>query len=111
MFYILLITIYVLCIVPIKDLPVVDFSYIDKIEHLLVFFLLTANFYFCYFSKIKFKEIFILLLSYGFLIEITQLFIKYRSFELLDLLADIAGIFLFFMLKYIIKITRKSFLR
>jgi|TARA_B110000305_G_C19331364_1_gene584134 VanZ family protein len=33
-----------------------------------------------------------MVLSYGILIEVVQLYLPYRSFEFLDILADVSGI-------------------
>jgi len=41
-----------------------------------------------------------LLVLYGVIIEVVQFFLPYRSFSLLDLLADLAGIALFLVLKH-----------
>lgn len=67
----------------------------DKLAHLFGFYVLALLADFSYprsgfgLSKI------LPLLSYGLLIEIVQFFIPYRSFSLLDLAADGAGLMLY----------------
>ncbi len=63
----------------------------DKLLHAAVFSLIT---FLAYASKFDVNRItiFISLILYGMLIEITQNYLSYRSFELYDLLSDIIGI-------------------
>ena len=50
---------------------------------------------------------FLLLCSYGILIEVVQSFIPYRSGSLDDVVADIAGILTFYLVHYLyLKVTR-----
>ena len=64
----------------------------DKLSHFLAFFTLAFLIDFSFpkkdFGYMKFFE----LLSYGFLIEIIQYFIPYRSFSLYDMLANGTGL-------------------
>lgn len=70
----------------IKDLPEV---LSDKVIHIVVFTLWT-----CWLSGqfISFFKIFFYTSIFGFLIEVIQYFLSYRSWELLDLLANEIGI-------------------
>jgi len=63
----------------------------DKLLHAAVFSLIT---FLAYASKFDINRItiFIGLILYGLLIEITQNYLSYRSFELYDLLSDIVGV-------------------
>ena len=46
--------------------------------------------------------LYVIVLSYGILIEMVQLYLPYRSFEFLDILADFSGIlFTSFFLKFV----------
>ena len=48
--------------------------------------------------------VYVIVLSYGILIEVVQLYLPYRSFEFLDILADFGGIlFASFFLKFVKK--------
>jgi VanZ family protein len=67
----------------------------DKLAHLMTFFGLALLTDFA-FPRWRFGWTKILpLLAYGLLIEIIQLFLPYRTFSLLDLTADAAGIVLY----------------
>ena len=72
----------------IKDLPEL---LTDKVIHIGVFILWT-----CWLSGqfISFFKIFFYTSIFGFLIEVIQYFLPYRSWELLDLLANEIGIFI-----------------
>ncbi len=63
----------------------------DKLLHLGCFFYLTLV---TWLSRIIHKEflLYVIVLGYGILIEIVQIYIPYRSFEFLDIFADFAGI-------------------
>jgi VanZ family protein len=64
----------------------------DKILHFLCFAYLTIL---CKFARFFDQDIwvYVIVLGYGILIEIVQLYIPHRSFEFLDILADLIGIF------------------
>ena len=72
----------------IEDLPEL---LTDKVIHIVVFILWT-----CWLSGqfISFFKIFFYTSIFGFLIEVIQYFLPYRSWELLDLLANEIGIFI-----------------
>ena len=63
----------------------------DKILHFLCFAYLTIIFKFARFTDQDFW-VYVIVLGYGILIEIVQMFLPYRSFEFLDILADFIGI-------------------
>ena len=67
----------------------VNFS--DKLLHFLCFLYLTTI---SWLSRIIYKELwlYVIVLAYGILIEIVQIYIPYRSFEFLDIFADFLGI-------------------
>jgi VanZ family protein len=74
----------------------------DKLSHGLTFLLLSllADFS-CPESKFTFRKV-SPLVAYGVLIECIQYFLPYRSFSVLDILADIAGIALYAMVSPLI---------
>jgi len=76
------------------EYPVVE-NINDKVSHILAFYVL-ALFGDFSFPEHKFDpgKIF-LLLAYGLFIEIIQYFLPYRTFSLLDLLADAVGLVLY----------------
>ena len=63
----------------------------DKFLHFGCFAYLTVTFWL---SRIINKEfwVYVIVLGYGILIEIVQIYIPYRSFEFLDIFADFIGI-------------------
>ena len=62
-----------------------------KLLHFSCFAYLTILFSF---AKIATQDfwLYVMVLSYGILIEVVQLYLPYRSFEFLDILADVSGI-------------------
>ena len=73
----------------------------DKLLHFSCFACLTILFSF---AKIVTQDfwLYVMVLSYGILIEVVQLYLPYRSFEFLDILADFSGIlFASFLMKFI----------
>ncbi len=76
----------------------------DKINHLIAFFVLSL---FCQFSfpqKTVLYTTFLPLLSYAFFIEIVQYYLPYRTFSLLDVVADVFAVIAYLILsKLLIK--------
>lgn len=64
----------------------------DKLLHFLCFAYLTLIFKLTQFIQQDFW-LYVIVLAYGILIEIVQMYIPYRSFEFFDILADLMGIF------------------
>ena len=80
---------------------VVPSSLNDKVLHLTCFFYLTTL---TWFAKILDQDlwVYVIVLAYGILIEVVQRYIPYRSFELLDILANFTGILLAsFLIKFV----------
>ncbi len=69
----------------------------DKIHHFLSYFL-TSAFGFLAYSDKKFLKLFLFLLSLGFFLELFQLWIPNRYFELLDLVANFSGVLSSFLI-------------
>ena len=89
---ILAISIVVISILSIQHLevePSVNLN--DKLLHFSCFLYLTII---SWLSRIIYKELwlYVIVLGYGILIEIVQIYIPYRSFEFLDIFADFLGI-------------------
>ena len=89
---ILLISIVSISILSIQEIEVqssVNFS--DKLFHFFCFLYLTII---SWLSRIIYKELwlYVIVLAYGILIEIVQIYIPYRSFEFLDIFADFLGV-------------------
>ena len=78
------------------DASTAKFLLQDKLLHFLVFTVIT---FLAYASNFKIKRIFLflLLILYGFLIEVIQNSLEYRTFELYDLLSDIIGVIVGYM--------------
>ena len=89
----------VLFFIPSQDLPNIHFSALDKIVHLLIYFLLINLWLFFLYKKNNFqlnnKKILILLLSvllYGIIVEILQgLLTISRSADIFDVAANLLG--------------------
>ena len=79
-------------------------NFSDKLLHFLCFLYLTIV---AWLGRIISKEflLYVIVLAYGILIEIVQIYLPYRSFEFLDIFADFigisAGIFFINFLKYL----------
>lgn len=69
----------------------------DKVNHLLAF--MSLAFLFDYSFPLKTKQLVIILLGFGLLIELIQSTIPHRQADIGDLLADSVGIFLFVIMK------------
>jgi VanZ family protein len=96
LFWSFFIFITVLAFIP-QSIKVVP-RYSDKFNHLVAFFILTmlGNFAF---NKPLLK-LSLYLLSFGFFIELVQFFLPYRRFSLIDLCADLIGIFVFVIIQF-----------
>ena len=86
---ILYLFVFIFAIFPISDSGV-QIPYQDKLLHILVFFFLSISTLIA-FENLTLSNAFFLLASFGLFIEIAQFFIPFRSFEFLDLIADIIG--------------------
>ena len=102
---ILVISILLISILSIQEIePEYSVNYNDKLLHFFCFLYLTTI---CWLSRIVHKDLwlYVIVLAYGILIEIVQIYIPYRSFEFLDIFADFigisAGIFFINFLKYL----------
>ena len=89
---ILLISIVLISFFSIQEIEtqsLVHFS--DKLLHFFCYLYLTII---SWLSRIIYKELwlYVIVLAYGILIEIIQIYIPYRSFEFLDIFADFLGI-------------------
>ena len=86
------ISIVLISILSVQEIEIqssVNFS--DKFLHFSCFLYLTII---SWLSRIIYKELwlYVIVLAYGILIEIVQIYIPYRSFEFLDIFADFLGI-------------------
>ena len=85
-FYIL---IFVLAIIPPSE-GQISFPYLDKLIHFLAFFIISVGTFYA-FQVTEIFRCFLLIACFGICIEVIQYFIPYRSFEILDIIADIIG--------------------
>lgn len=69
----------------------------DKTKHVAAFVMFTLLFFAAY-KETKFVFIFLWGLTFGILIEFIQYFVPWRSTELLDVVADVGGILIGFVL-------------
>ncbi len=77
-------------VLPSSELPEVDMS--DKTEHLLAFFALMVLAGLAYRDRLLLPVLAAWLVAYGIAIECVQFFIPSRSFSVLDMVADAAGV-------------------
>ena len=89
---ILVISILLISILSIQEIEIQSsVSFSDKLLHFFCFLYLTIL---SWLSRIISTELwlYVIVLAYGILIEIIQIYIPYRSFEFLDIFADFLGI-------------------
>ena len=89
---ILIISIIFISILSVQEIEVQSsVNFIDKLLHFFCFLYLIII---TWLSRIISKELwlYVIVLAYGILIEIVQIYIPYRSFEFLDIFADFLGI-------------------
>ena len=89
---IFLVSLVIISILAIQEIDLQSSSVIsDKFLHFSCFFYLALV---GWLARILHKELslYVIVLAYGILIEIVQIYIPYRSFEFLDIFADLTGI-------------------
>ena len=74
-----------------------------SINHLICFFYLSAMGFFSFFKDAQFKKVFIFLFLLAGILEILHFIVPKRSFELVDLIANIVGVLLVYSLAIIYK--------
>lgn len=88
------IAIFVVISIPGQKLPHTSFSGLDKAAHLMFFGTWSLSVQFGFTVKNRWNWILISGIVLGLITEIIQLFVKERSFELLDLMFDTFGLML-----------------
>ena len=83
-----------------------DFAYISS-NHLYVYFILSALGFFSYLKDNKFKLIIIYLFFLSFILEILHFVIPERGFEISDLVGNILGVLIAYIVVIIYKYWRK----
>ena len=89
---ILVISVVLISILFIKEIDnQYSFYLSDKLLHFFCFLYLTTI---GWLGRIFYKDLwlYVIVLAYGILIEIVQIYIPYRSFEFLDIFADFLGV-------------------
>ena len=92
-------TILVVSVIPGEDLPSLSIWEPDKVMHAFVYGVLTALIYIAhsqnavFIKKLIFQAI-LLCILYGFFIELIQLVLPTRKFDILDALANTVGCFI-----------------
>ena len=74
-----------------------------SINHLICFFYLSTMGLFSFFKDAQFKKVFIFLFLLAGVLEILHFIVPKRSFELVDLIANIVGVLLVYSLAIIYK--------
>jgi len=91
---------YILAVLPQENVPqLTPFS--DKGNHFIAFSVLTLLLLHAY--RVKYLVAFVLMILYGVLIEVSQLFTVNRQGELLDVLADTIGVVIGILLYWLIE--------
>jgi len=91
-------TFYLLIIYSHKESSTISFPFLDKVVHFILFFIqsiLITNTLYEYSdrnNRIILIASIILLLLFGLIIEIQQIYLPYRKFEIMDLIANFVGV-------------------
>ena len=91
-------TFYLLIIYSHKESSTISFPFLDKVVHFILFFIqsiLITNTLYEYSdrnNRIILILSIILLLLFGLIIEIQQIYLPYRTFEIMDLIANFLGV-------------------
>ena len=91
-------TFYLLIIYSHKESSTISFPFLDKVVHFILFFIqsiLITNTMYEYSdrnNRIILIASIILLLLFGLIIEIQQIYLPYRTFEIMDLIANFVGV-------------------
>ena len=91
-------TFYLLIIYSHKESSTISFPFLDKVVHFILFFIqsiLITNTLYEYSdrnNRIILIASIILLLLFGLIIEIQQIYLPYRTFEIMDLIANFLGV-------------------
>ena len=100
LFWLALVSSYILAVLPQENVPELT-PFNDKGNHFLAFFVLTLLLLHAY--RVKYLTAFVLMMLYGVLIEVSQLFTINRQGELLDVLADTIGVVIGILLYWLIE--------
>ena len=91
-------TFYLLIIYSHKESSTISFPFLDKVVHFILFFIqsiLITNTIYEYSdrnNRIILIASIIFLLLFGLIIEIQQIYLPYRTFEIMDLIANFVGV-------------------
>ncbi len=95
-FWLAVLTVGVLTVLPTDMLPTGAFDFWDKAQHAIAFGILSFLGLIAY--PKRHNEVIFGLILYGGLIEVVQAFIPWRSCEILDFLADVCGVIVIAMI-------------
>ena len=91
-------TFYLLIIYSHKESSTISFPFLDKVVHFILFFIqsiLITNTLYEYSdrnNRIILIASIILILLFGLIIEIQQIYLPYRTFEIMDFIANFLGV-------------------
>ena len=91
-------TFYLLIIYSHKESSTISFPFLDKVVHFILFFIqsiLITNTLYEYSdrnNRIILIASIILLLLFGLIIEIQQIYLPYKTFEIMDLISNFVGV-------------------
>jgi VanZ family protein len=79
--------VYLLCVIKLSGVSAPGG---DKVHHFFAFALFAALFSFAY-KKSSIVTVLIVSVIFGYFIEVSQYFLPYRTYEIMDVLADFSG--------------------
>ena len=106
-FFILLISILLLAVLPTDGLEFSRFPFVDKLKHIFAFFILGLFFHIS-FKNISITLKLLILTTFAFLIEFIQTFTA-RESSLFDFLSSVLGIIIYLIVLKTLQVTLKKF--
>ncbi|MCP5146174.1 MAG: VanZ family protein [Gammaproteobacteria bacterium] len=89
--WVMVVVIWIISLIPLRDIPALDFEFSDKLEHMVAYLILMTWFGVAY-ANSRWLRVAGWLTLMGIGIEIAQRQTGYRMFDLLDIVADLLGI-------------------
>ena len=90
----------------IKKTPyIINYSIESTFSHLLIYLYISILGFFIYYKEFYIKNIFLFFISTSIFLEVIQILIPHRSFQLFDLILNVLGVFFgFFIIKFFVKL-------
>ena len=90
----------------IKKTPyIINYSLESTFSHLLIYLYISILGFFIYYKEFYIKNILLFFISTSIFLEVIQILIPHRSFQLFDLILNVLGVFFgFFIIKFFVKL-------